>query len=174
MSRTEICPKYAVRACPNKYWILKNNQHGMLKNIELLQACKDPFIYTESWYCSVRAAYARTHLQAAQHGWRNERMGHGTSCSFVALHSCMHTITHSMHAPACTRDLSNVNIANVRSILDVTNCINITNCDCVDRSFWYKVDRIDNDGMIMLNSRLLSLWVNWPNFRTAFFFFFSI
>ena len=24
----------------------------------------------------------------------------------------------------------------------------MTNCDCVDRSFWYNVHQIDNDGMI--------------------------
>ena len=56
---TEICPKYG---------ILKKQPHGMLKNNEPRQACKDPFIYTEFWHYSVRAAYARTHLQAVQRG----------------------------------------------------------------------------------------------------------
>ena len=67
---------------------------------ETRQACKDPFIYTESRRYSVQAAYARTHFQAAQRGCCDERTARGTSCSFVALHS-MHahsTSPHSMHA----------------------------------------------------------------------------
>ena len=149
----------------------------MLKNNEPRQARKDPFIYTESQPYSVLAGYARTHLQAVQCGCRDERTARGTSCSFVALHSiharahvqCMHVAhDHMFNAGMHTRPKSemavpiatflSVNVAYVQSILHVINCLNIINCDCVDRSFWYKVDRIDNDGMITLNSRLLSLF----------------
>ena len=93
---------------------------------------------------SVQAAYALTHLQAAQRGCCDERTARGTSCYFVALYlmhaqstspRSMHahsTSPHSMHAHETTdQNLRwrqplqpfNVNIAYVRSIFACKFCM---------------------------------------------------
>ena len=68
----------------------------MLKNNEPRQACKDPFIYTESLHYSVWAAYTRTdlQLQAAQRGCRDERTARpvGQVVALLPCIQCMHTV----------------------------------------------------------------------------------